>query len=209
MKSPTIHFRKMRKNLAHARKIVSRVDPTECKTPIQHLKLKSYILLCHAIIEEYIEDLGYDVAIKARQMFKTKGLICKSLVSLVASGIIGEVKNNKSKSKIGRDLVKNLEIFSSESLKRYKSIVDNNHGIKLENLSAVFVPIGFDPEAIDLALVNQLSAFGEKRGGVAHKFAIREEATLSAVDSDMAVIVRDLQQFDQEACNCLNSKMSV
>lgn len=209
MKSPTVHFRKMRKNLAHARKIVSRVDPTECKTPLQHLKLKSYILLCHAVIEEYIEDLGYDVAIKARQMFKSKGLICKSLVSLVASGVMDEIKNNKSKNKVGRDLVKNLEVFSSESFNRYKNIVDNNHGIKLENLTAVFVPIGFDPEAIDLALVNQLSAFGEKRGGVAHKFAIREEATLSAVDSDMAVIVRDLEQFDQEACNCLNSKMSV
>jgi hypothetical protein len=208
MKSPTSHFKKMKKNLAHARKIVSRVDPAECKTPLQHLKLKSYILLCHAIIEEYIEDLGYDVAMQARQMFKNKGLICKTLVSLVASGVMDEIKNNKSKHKIGKDLVKNLEIFSTESFNKYKNIVDNNHGIKLENLSSVFVPIGFDPEAIDLALVNQLSAFGEKRGGVAHKFAIREEATLSAVDSDMNVIVRDLQQFDQEACSCLNSKMS-
>ena len=66
-----------------------------------------------------------------------------------------------------------------------------------------------DALSVSVADFDGLSAFGEKRGGVAHKFAIREEATLSAVDSDMAVIVRDLEQFDQEACNCLNSKMSV
>ena len=209
MKSPTSHLKKMKRNLVHARKIVSRVDPAECRTPIQHLKLKSYILLCHAIIEEYIEDLGYDVAIRARKMFKSKGLICRSLVSLVASGVMDEIKSDRSKHKVGKDLVRNLEVFSLESFNRYKSVVDNNHGIKLENLAAVFVPIGFDPESVDQALVNQLSAFGEKRGGVAHKFAIREEATLSAVDSDIAVIVRDLQQFDEEACNCLNLKMTV
>ena len=183
------------------------VEPLGCKTPLQHLKLKSYILLCHAIVEEYIEDLGYDVARKARAMFKNDGVISKSLVSLVASGVMEEKKSSKSKYKIGKDLVRNLEVFSTESFNRYKVVVDNNHGIKLENLCAIFVPIGFDPEIIDLALVNQLSAFGEKRGGVAHKFAIVEEATLSAMNSDMMVIERDLELFDQEACKCLNAQM--
>jgi RiboL-PSP-HEPN len=199
----------MLENLKHAKKIVHRVDARECKNDLQHLKLRSYVLLCHSVIEEYVEDLGLDVALTSRKKFLDEGVITKSLVGLVTAKVLDEVKKEKAKSKISADLVKNLQVFSEESFNQYRIEIMSNHGIKPENLSNVFVPIGFDPQQIDLSLVNALKSLGEKRGGIAHKFAIKQELTLSAFETDLSAITRDLILFDEEACRCLINGMTV
>lgn len=206
MKSPSDHYKKMTRNLTHARKIVQRVDKNECKSDLQHLKLRSYVLLCHAVIEEYIEDLGLDIALKSRRSYMEDGSISKSLVSLVTAKVLEEIKDKKAK-RISSDLVRNLDLFSEEAFNLYRSGLASNHGIKPDNLAKIFVPIGFDPEAVDFALVNALKALGEKRGGLAHKFVIRQEMTLSSFETDLLVIKRDLIQFDIEACKSLALRM--
>ena len=209
MESPTPYYLKMLENLTHARKIVHRVDPGECGSDLQHLKLRSYVLLCHSVIEEYIEDLGLGIAMASRKRFLDDGIISKSLVGLVTAKVLDEVKRERAKSKIGLDLVRNLQIFSEEAFNQYRSGILANHGIKPENLSNIFVPIGFDPQQVDLSLVNALKSLGEKRGGLAHKFAIRQELTLSAFETDLTAIKRDLILFDEEACRCLFNGMAV
>lgn len=206
MRSPTNHYVKLKTHIAHARKILRSVDRDECRNDLQHLKLRSFVLLVHSIVEEFIEDLGLDVALQARRLFCDDGVITKALVALVTSQVLVEVKE-KSKAKIGTDLVRNLDAFSEEAFNTYRSAVSSNNGVKPDDLRKVFVPIGIDPEAVDLALVNAMKALGEKRGGLAHKFAIQQELTLSAFDTDLNAIVRDLELFDKEACSNLAARM--
>lgn len=207
MESPTAHYQKLRDNVNHARKIVARVDQEECRSDLQHLKLRSYVLLCHSIVEEFIEDLGLDVALEARRLFANNEIITRSLVALVTSQVLFEIKE-KSRAKIGSDLVRNLDTFSEEAFTTYRNSVTSNNGIQPDDLKRVFVPIGFDPESVDLSLVNSMKALGEKRGGLAHKFAIQQELTLSAFETDLNSIIRDLEVFDKEACGNLAVRMA-
>jgi hypothetical protein len=177
MQSPTDHYSKLKAHIAHARKILRNVDRKECRNDLQHLKLRSYVLLSHSIVEEFIEDLGLEVALNARRIFCDDGIITKALVALVTSQVLSDVKE-KSKSKIGTDLVRNLDAFSEEAFNAYRATITSNNGVKPENLRKIFVPIGIDPETVDLSLVNSMKALGEKRGGLAHKFAIQQELTL-------------------------------
>lgn len=206
MQSPTSHYVALKANVDHARKLVKGVDPLSCSSDLQHLKLRSYVLLCHSIIEEYVENLGRDVALEARKKFKS-GSITKALVALVASRVLDEIKE-KSRKKVSSDLVRNLDVFSEEAYTTYKNAVDSNHGIQPDDLLAIFAPIGFDPAEINLPLVNAMKALGEKRGALAHKFAITQQLTLSAFETDLQYIIDDLILLDEEACKCLAIEMA-
>lgn len=209
MDSPTPHFTKMLGNLKHARKIVYRVDPAGCKNDLQHLKLRSYVMLCHSVVEEYIEDLGLDVALKARRILIEEGQITKALVALVTAGVLDEARQERALRKISSDLVRNLETFSEQAFNLYRGAVASNNGIKPDNLNRIFLPIGFDPSYVDFSLCNILDNLGTRRGGMAHKFVIQQEMTLSSFETDISIIERDLTIFDQEACSCLLARMAV
>tara|TARA_B100000678_G_scaffold243730_1_gene215491 strand:+ start:1695 stop:2339 length:645 start_codon:yes stop_codon:yes gene_type:complete len=204
---PTEHYIKLEKHIAHARTIVRGVDLHECKTDLQHLKLQSYILLTHAVIEQYVEDLCLEIAKEARSRFSKKNVITQALVGLIAAQVLSEKSSGRASKKIGSELVRNLDDFSKEAFNKFNEVVKSNHGIKAENLKSLFHPIGIDPIDVDLALVNALESFGTTRGGIAHKFAIKRENTLSDVESGLKAMIRDLAALDKEAVAVLESSL--
>ena len=50
-----------------------------------------------------------------------------------------------------------------------KSRIDANHGIRKNNISKLFMNIGFSPSGACEAIIGSLDAFGQKRGDYAHK----------------------------------------
>lgn len=204
----TPHYEGLKKGLSHAEKVVGGVYPYGCKTDLQHLKLQSFILLAHAVIEQYLEELCLEVARDARTIFVREGVITKALVGLITSQVLAEKSSGKGSKRIGSDMAKNLDVFSRDAFNSYTEVIKSNHGIKKDNLKSLFFPIGIDPLTVDLALANTLDAFGTTRGLIAHKFAIRRENTLSAVQSELAVIVRDLTALDREAMSSLQLRMA-
>lgn len=204
---PTEHYATLQKHIAHARTIVRGVDSHECKTDLQHLKLQSFILLTHAVIEQYIEDLCLEVAKEARARFVKKSVITKALVGLVAAQVLAEKASGRASKKIGSELVRNLDDFSKEAFNKFTEAVKNNHGIKKDNLRSLFHPIAVDPIDVDLALVNALDSFGTTRGGIAHKFAIKRENTLSDIETSLNAMIRDLASLDKEAVSVLQSSL--
>lgn len=204
----TPHYEGLKKGLSHAEKVVGGVYPYGCKTDLQHLKLQSFILLAHAVIEQYLEELCLEVARDARTIFVREGVITKALVGLITSQVLAEKSSGKGSRRIGSDMAKNLDVFSRDAFNSYTEVIKSNHGIKKDNLKSLFFPIGIDPLTVDLALANTLDAFGTTRGLIAHKFAIRRENTLSAVQSELAVIVRDLTALDREAMSSLQMRMA-
>lgn len=75
MKSPTPHYRLLSNSLKKAKLITGGINKLGCDTDLQHLKLQAYILLCHAALEQYIEDLALAAAQAARSKYVGSGVI--------------------------------------------------------------------------------------------------------------------------------------
>lgn len=199
MNSPTKHYSSFCSSLAHVKRIVAGVNAIECKTDLQHLKLQSYILLSHSIIEEYLENLCESAALHAKLLFKEDDKITKTLVSLISTSVIDKI-SDKARKKVSSDLSTNLELFAIEAINTYRSTLINNNGITTRDQSNIFLPIGVDVTEFDIGLSQNLHNFGAKRGDVAHRFKPRREETLSNVETTLLNIKRDLLGLDKEVC---------
>ncbi len=207
METPTQYFISFERALVDARLLVRGVPIEKSNTSLQHLKVQSFVLFAHAAMEEYLEAISWAVALDARKLFKDSGTICFSLVSLVASKLIGDLPE-KAKKKLSQELVSNLDVFSDEALKRFRHVINENHGVTEDNQKALLLPIGIDPETFDLALMNDLHAFGGRRGSIAHSFMlIRNELTLSDVNQKVEAIEAGLKKIDEAACELLQRRM--
>ena len=201
----TEHLEKLDADILSARKITSKIPPNECKTELQGLCLQSFIFLSHAAIEAYFETLGTYAAKKAVNEFNTTGTITKSLVGLVSSKILDDI-SEKAKKKILSDVTSNIGTFAAEALSLYVSRVQQNNGIKKENLNNLLIPVGVEPENEDIVAFNELHSFGTHRGDIAHKFAaIRTQHTLSSVTTSLITIRAGIETFDQAVESALSS----
>lgn len=206
MKSPTPYHKALVTSLRKARLITGGINKLGCATDLQHLKLQSYILLCHSALEQYIEDLGLHSAQSARSIYTNSGIITKTLVALISSKIITDIPE-KSKIKIAADISSDIEEFSREAFNRYRAVVQSNNGIVDRDQKKLLIPIGVDPATTDLVLMNNLHAFGAKRGDVAHKFIVHRTDTLSSVETDLTTIQAGIIAYDRAACEALKTRM--
>lgn len=207
MRTPTKHLRALRKALQQAEEIVQGVDKNlPAKTDLERLKIRSYVLLTHAAIEEYIETLALDVAQESRRRFTKNGTITHTLIALISSKLIDEV-GTRSRQKISSELICNINIFSTEAYNRFRNEIKENHGIKRHNQFKVFHPIGVDPEQEDSALMSTLDSYGTQRGNVAHSYlGIDTEPSLSDAMTAVNVIQRDIEVYDTAAVMCLRKR---
>lgn len=203
MEHPTPHYEALITSIKNMKPLIRQVNPLFCETPLQTLKVRSYILLSHAALEEYLEDLCKDVASIAVRKYKQHGNITNALLGLISSGLLDDISIGKAKKKVKQDLFHNIEIFATEALTQFHSVINNNNGIKKANQLSLLLPIGVDPESTDFATLAALDAFGTKRGDVAHKAKIAKAHTLSEIDSDLNSILNGLKLFDQASCNAI------
>jgi hypothetical protein len=206
MNSPTPQYRALLNSLRKAKLVTGGVNKLGCQTDLQHLKLQSYILLCHSALEEYLENIGLSAAETARKTYKDTGVITKTLVSLISAKLIDDI-SEKSKAKIAAGLASDIEEFSKEAFNKYRALVQANNGIVDRDQDKILVPIGVNPKTVDLVLRNNLHAFGGKRGDVAHKFKVRRTETLTAVETDLTTISTGLLAYDSAVCETLKSRM--
>lgn len=200
MSSP--QYEKMVVDLTVVRKITYGVPLNVCNTPIQELKVKSYILMSHAIIEEYLESIALYVAQQAIKELTLHSTLTTAAVGLISSGIIGRVEEDGISRKLKREPFEDIKLFATTAFGRFKSVVSNNNGIKTEDQLRLLVPVGVDPETEDAATMAALDSFGGKRGAIAHEFKISKAHTLSEIDGDIATIRDGLLNYDTA---CLNN----
>ena len=211
MRHPTSHLKKLKKAISQARKITSSVPEHGSTTDLHHLKVQSYILLSHAAIEEYLEELGREVAREARKQFSTRGRITRSMVALVMTKVLDEIskKVDKSRDTISVDMISDMDDFSHDAVNLYEQQLRENHGIREPNQKRILLPIGVSPEKTDTATMNMMDAYGLIRGELAHKFTlIRTEHTLNSVETTLTEIIKGIANFDKAACDALRVGMS-
>jgi hypothetical protein len=134
-------------------------------------------------------------------------VITRTLVALISAKLVEDV-SEKSKLKLTSELSSNIEEFSKEAYNRYYAVVKANNGIIKKDQKKILVPVGVDPESVDVALMNTLDAFGAKRGDVAHKFKVARTDTLTAVQTDLTTIMSGITVYDQAVCKALKHRMT-
>lgn len=74
MRTPTKYLKELRTALKQAEVLVSEVRQTIPMSKKDTLRVRSYVLITHAAMEEYIEKLTLEVALEARSRLKKKEL---------------------------------------------------------------------------------------------------------------------------------------
>lgn len=125
--------------------------------------IRSYVLLCHAEIESYFEDIAESKVRKALSEWvsiRKKSNCLLSVMAFCVEEINWGKSTNNNKEKVDYRVNKVVSHFLN-SLK-------SNHGIKSVNLCSILLPIGVEYNDLDQAWLNTMDNFGAKRGGFAH-----------------------------------------
>jgi hypothetical protein len=122
---------------------------------------RAYLVLAHAEIEAFCEDRGSKVAERAHGLWRRKGRRSAVLVELLK---FHHATTRKPWTPIDKSPLR-LESAVNYYL---ASVIGQNHGIREENLSKMFFPIGIDPSDLDSVWVSTMDSFGVSRGSIAH-----------------------------------------
>lgn len=124
----------------------------------------AYLVAAHAAVEFYFEELCRKAVYASLWRYKTAGTVNKVLHALVGCGFHREVLN----------LPRGADPFASgvEQLKKavdwYVKRLDENNGVKRNNLLAILLPLGFIETDFDPVWLASMDSFGQGRGDTAH-----------------------------------------
>ena len=158
-------------------------------SPRENDLIRSYVLLAHAEIESFCEDLALHVVKEAqRRSVPTR---CSSVISRLV--LYRAAWGNRDLEVLSEELI-------VEACDFFRSQVGSNHGVKRENLLRLFIPLGLSHNDFDETLLATLDSFGTQRGDFAH----RSTKTLQPLDpvSEKArvdLIMPELARVDQIA----------
>jgi len=165
-----------------------------------HLRAVSFRLLVHAEIESYLEDKAIELASRGWTVWKSARITTDVTVALIAFAGVeackapGKLGGDPKKQKAYDDYAVLLE--KANGIWRYD--LKNNHGVKEENVLALFLPLGISPTELDTTLLADLSSYGALRGEVAHASSL-SVTTLADPKSEFQkaeLLIRDLTKLD-------------
>lgn len=117
------------------------------------IHLRSYILLTHATLENFIEDCAkYLIYLSYSNYTKEK------IIDIRLSWLMLDAERQKIR---GKELNNAIQFL----VDNYREKVNNNHGIKEQNLKNIFGPIAIELSNFNIEAYNQL---GKLRGLFAH-----------------------------------------
>lgn len=207
MKSPTEPYKSLKLSLKNIQKVLARVPASECISPLDHLKVQSYVLLAHAAFEQYIEEIVTLISREAHSQLKKENRVCRAMLSLVASEAMQQVDDDIARRKIRASMASDLLGFASSAVSNLTLDIQANHGVTTADQKKLLLQIGVDPEQVDLNVSAALNAFGTKRGSIAHKVKMKTAETRSSVLSETEQIKKGLLTFDAAACSQLREGM--
>lgn len=177
----------------------------------------AFRLLCHAEIEFFIEELSRMVVLNKINQAKNGGKATLTALTLLAfyktgwSGLIDNEDDSTSQKKqddtnpYKQPLKKLLEDATKDYLVK---IINNNHGIKTENLQKLLKPTGFDFESIDSTWLTAIDEFGKQRGATAHTSSVGVIRPINPQDESerISLIIDGFREIDKKLMIIHNSK---
>ena len=133
---------------------------------------RSYLFLCHAEIENFLESLAKESALAIFKRYE-RGKVSPALFSLVATQLRQNAEVDVDalgiNAKIERgNWGKKHPLWAKEACGFLHNIVSNNKGVRQENITKMFCPLGLDVTKLDQSFLANLDDLGSKRGEIAH-----------------------------------------
>ena len=125
--------------------------------------IRSYVILSHAEIESYFEDIADSKVRKALSDWmtnRTKSNCLLAIMSYCSEEINWDKERKSDKEK--------LDFRINRVARHYLNKLNNNHGVKSTNILSILLPIGIESTEIDPTWLNTMDNFGSKRGQFAH-----------------------------------------
>lgn len=124
--------------------------------------IRSFVLLTHAEIEAYLEDVAKTRVTKSLSDWNSsriKSNCIKSVVSFVGNDLKFDNDVNSN----------NIQYRVNKTVAHYmNAVVDKNHGIKEKNILKVLLPLGIEINELDQTWLSVMESFGSTRGLFAH-----------------------------------------
>lgn len=166
------------------------------------LILRSFSFLCHAAIEEYLENVSVFVLERSIEDYHASSVLSDPVLSALSyykiSFHIGDYHAKWSGS-----LKQPLDQIFVDVLGKHKLSIEQNNGIRTSNQDAILVPIGVRLFDSDRILSQLLESFGVRRGELAHRFRIQLRHPKAALISDIGNILSLVEKLDR----LLNSRI--
>jgi hypothetical protein len=199
-------MRELKKALRLSRQIASRMDGNQVQSDLHALKIRSYIILSHAAIEEYLESLSREIALKSISLLKDENFVSYSLLALIShyKSKFPQTFVVPASSHILRSTLADL---SDQAIMKHEKAIDDNHGIRAKSVNNLFYPIGVDADRGYPGLVPALDTFGLKRGRYAHGLGATIVETRNNVDTEVRGIRTMLLEVDKIALECCRSEV--
>jgi hypothetical protein len=166
-------------------------------------RARGFRLLAHAEIEAFIEDVTFEAAKTSVSNWVNSRVTSDTLFCLIAhyhQGFATDAGQPLPFPDTSRLKVKEaIQEVVTIALKQYRTIQENNHGVKEDNLCRLILPIGVRRDDLDPLWITNLNEFGKQRGDVAHR-AVRVQQQIDPrtewqVVTDLVVGLKKLDEL--------------
>ena len=174
---PSSHFQNLESELKRLRKhFLPRQLSRYSSSRMAEIQdgVRAYLVLAHATIEEYVEQVVLDVVQTEYSRWQGGNSQCGPVIGAFVSGFY----------------------------RKAQDVIRNNHGIKAKNLKKLLELVGIDAEdstQIDQTWLNDMDSFGQLRGGMAHRSGASLTSIIPPADAKrrVDVLLRGLRDLDR------------
>jgi hypothetical protein len=181
---PSIEFKTLKRSVMEieARFLMPHLGPPTLAIPTRKeiLDVAACVILVHGVMEDFVEGLALWVLGKAVANWTKKKKVNRSTVSLLL------YQRVPSKKSLILPVFDNIRTALDEANTRVSTAINDNHGIALDGLRSLFMPLGINVPA-DPVLTASLELLIRMRHQWAHQDRKRAKVIRSAKDTQTTV----------------------
>ncbi len=138
--------------------------------------VRAFVVLAHAEIEHFLEDLASDVLDIVKARWDTNHTAGRCLSALL---MYNDKRVSLPEKLTKQDPRDTFEEVVKHAIKHHRDYVkSHNHGLKEANVLHLYLPIGVLENDLDPVWLANMNTFGAKRGMVAHTSARRVKSPI-------------------------------
>ena len=136
---------------------------------------RAYKILAHAEIESFIEEILLELVERKYNAWTNERRPNYCIIRLIIGSLLDwnvtddEEVIDYNPFKIKKEMEDPIINLVNKARNNYKTLIENNNGIKSINLKKLLVPVGIPLTQLDNTWLNNLDSFGRIRGDYAHK----------------------------------------
>ena len=156
--------------------------------------IKSFLLLAHAEIEAYFEDIVTEKVKKALNKWTTERKRSACLNAVLAFS--GNELSYENEKKVNSN---NIVFRINRAVSHYLGLVNKNNGVKEKNILNLILPIGIELSELDNTWLSVMEAFGTTRGNIAHNSSVVQQQLDRNTERDRIVnqILPEIERLDE------------